>query len=100
MKLVAPLVLAAALITVPQASANTNELELNTILLAWSHENCPGFDYPEDLLRHASIDVLQASDEARASAKAKMDFALEGFDNNVAELCDFMPELLVEGDEE
>ncbi|MBE7731793.1 hypothetical protein [Devosia faecipullorum] len=79
---------------------NAQSLELNTYMIAWGAENCESFDYPEDLQRHATMDVLQSPAHEVTDMQAKMDFALDGFENNIEELCEFLPYMLEEDEEE
>jgi hypothetical protein len=96
------LALLAAVLTIGLGTGVTNaqSLELNTYMIAWGAENCESFDYPEDLQRHATMDVLQSPEHEVADMQAKMDFALDGFENNVEELCEFLPYMLEEDEEE
>lgn len=73
-KLLASAVLAGALFGAAPAMAE--ELSLHTFLLVWVSDNCEGFEYSEDMLRHANIAVMDAPEAEVAAFTEKMEHGL------------------------
>lgn len=83
------LITAAVALATPGGTALAEGLAEHTFLLAWASENCEGFEYAPDLLRHAVMDVQSAPE---AEVKAMTSTVIGGLkvlhDGDLAEMCE------------
>ncbi|NMA98416.1 MAG: hypothetical protein GX970_09975 [Phyllobacteriaceae bacterium] len=71
------------------APAQAEGLAEHTYLITWAADNCEGFEYAEDLLRHARMEVASAPEAEVNFHKTEVIMPLYAiYEDDIVEMCE------------